>query len=277
MFSLRRVLTMAAGLACLLSGLAGRPAAAAAGVEGLYASPHPILQYNDVKQLYEYRLVREYYLFYPDGRLYHGLPLGGLDRFDFAQAQKDEPNRCGRYEVKEDGIWFHFPNAHSFVPVPFEVGDGFLKIGNLNYWRVDRGNAPLTLHGEYAPMPFFSSWPGDSLPGANSIEHWISFNEDGSFYERNFVGVVIGAADSSGDRAAEPQKDGMGTYRITGNTLELTYDGGEKRQFTFFEYEEDEEQPLMIVLDDVLVLRQGDPPTPADIANGALRDLLGGG
>jgi hypothetical protein len=77
-------------------------------------------------------------------------------------------------------------------------------------------------------------------------------SRDGRFARRGFIGFAGGGTGGGGAISQEGQA--AGTYRITGNTIELSYGGGRSERHTFFVYPGEEN---VLVIDGVTFLRRG--------------------
>lgn len=264
MSRIRHAISFAAALICLVGGAAS--ADPSGSLQGLYTATESVFRLNFFTNQWQNRLVRTYYFFYPDGRVYYGLPLGGLNRFDFDRAQQEQPNQRGRYQIAGGQIQLDFPGQNGSSSRAFQAGQSnSITLGRLTYTRVDRGYDGLTLDGSYGMSNFTPTWSGGTgFLGNVSSDRSISFTRDGRFYEQNFVGSVIGTPDSRTGIVSSTRSAGAGTYRIGGNAIELTYADGQRLQFTFFHYSENsgETRPELIAIDGAHLLRRGDPVIP---------------
>lgn len=230
---------------------AARPASSG-GLEGLYVGTESRQQFNVLTKYYDYIVRQIYYLFLPDGRVYYGLPKGGsLSRFDFARAQREDPKNCGTYRLLGNQIQFNWPDSKPNQPVAFSRSPDGIQIGRTRYYRVGRFDG-LRLDGTYSVRSFTNtSAPG--VEGGVSGEKRITFSQDGRFSQQGFVGFAGATQGGSGDvgAATRSQSSGSGTYRISDNTLELSYSDGRRQRYTFFVYPENVNQPRpgLIVID----------------------------
>lgn len=81
----------------------------------------------------------EHFYFYPDGRVYHGVPKEGPANFDWAKALAQNPALCGSYGIDGDTIIFNWPQQQSIS------------------WTIKRKGANIELNGLVADKaPEFS-------------------------------------------------------------------------------------------------------------------------
>jgi hypothetical protein len=213
---------------------------------------------------------REYYLFFADGRVYRGLPVGGLASFDFDRARHDEPERCGRYAIMGDQIRLQFPGRS--VTRTFAGDEEGVRIGDLTYTRVDRGYDGLRLDGIWGINSDSLTWPGPPAPEGGKIDWSFIFSRGGRFREQL---SRSGGADTNPTPRLRVRH---GTYAIGANALELSYADGERRRFTFFHDGPDagDAEPFLIVLDGAQLRLRGEPyaPYPDDPRIAALQPVI---
>jgi hypothetical protein len=223
-----------------------------AGLSGLYVGTESRQQFNVNTKYYDYIVRQIYYLFSPDGRVYRGLPKGGaLDDFDFDRAAQEDAVNSGTYQIAGGTIQFSWSGGQASQPLAFSGGQDSLRIGRTNYLRVGSFDGQQ-LEGLYGRGSFtnLSGGAGVASGGVGS-EQQIAFTRDGRFAQRGFVGFAgtgggTGAATSQGTQAG-------GTYRLTGNTLELSYSDGQTARVTCFLYPREDN---VLVLDGVTYLRR---------------------
>ncbi|KAF0236006.1 MAG: hypothetical protein FD167_4560 [bacterium] len=218
------------------------------GLSGLYVGTESRQQFNVNTKFYDYIVRQIYYFFSPDGRIYYGLPKGGtLDNFDFDQAQKSDPNNCGIYQISGSQIQFRIGSNSANPPIAFSNNQGSLQIGRTKFYRVEQFSG-LRLNGTYAIKTFTNTSSGSNIGGVGG-EKQLVFSRDGKFAQSGFVG--FSSSGNSGGVTTSSKTSGSGTYRVVGNTLELTYSDGKKVIHTFFVYPENtnEPRPGLIVID----------------------------
>ena len=152
----------------------------------------------------------DHYFFLPDGRYYKGVPEGGLTAADLERACAKAPDYCGKYAVAGGKLALTprkgQPNTLDFTP---EAG-GNLRIGGIFAKRVAAFPANAKLDGTY-------TWLGNT---ANvSAARSFTFHPDGTFTSGSLGGISTRTVGATSQSAAG------GTYRLAGNTLELTANG----------------------------------------------------
>jgi hypothetical protein len=223
------------------------------GLQGLYVGTESRQDFNPATGYYDYKVRQIYYIFYPDGRVYYGLPKGGaLDSFDYERARSEDPKNCGTFQINGDQIQFNWPateNNGQNQTIPFKSGRNSIQIGKTTFYSVGKFDG-LHLDGAYAAGSFANT-SNRSLgtTGGVGSEQTIILSSDGNFNQNGFIGFA-GSTEDVGSTASE-STTGSGTYNITGNTLALNYSDGRTQQFTFFVYPENvkEERPGLIVID----------------------------
>ena len=172
----------------------------------------------------------EYFVFWPDGRVYYGVPRGGLRNFRFEDVAWEEAKNCGFYRITGASIELTWPyeevkELRNPPAKKIERGENSLRIGGDQFRRV-AGEHFLQLAGSFVPR---------QSPG----QVRITFSSDGRFSsEGGFAGRM----------------SGKGTYQITGNTLELRWSEGRTEHYTFFRHPGEEEK--QISLDGVSYVRR---------------------
>lgn len=234
------------------SGVKGNDTVKGNGLNGLYVATISTQQFNVNTKFYDYIVRQVYYLFLPDGRVYNALPKGGsLNNFDFARAQREDPNNCGTYQIYNGEINFRWANrpANSFVA---QLNGDRIKLGSNLFYKVSNAEG-VKLNGVYAVRTFTNTSSATSTGGVAG-ERKITFTGDGRFQEEGFTGFVGSGANAGA--ASSQRSNGSGSYRISGNTLELRYSDGRQSQVTFFVYPENvqEARPGLIVIDGVSLL-----------------------
>jgi hypothetical protein len=131
--------------------------------------------------------------------------------------------------------------------------DNGFKLANTNFYRVNSFKN-LKLNGTYAFRSFVNLSGAGGVNGGVSGEQSITFNSDGRFSANNFVG--FSGSGGVGGAASTTTSSGQGRYEINENTLSLIYSNGQREQFSFFIYPENEQQskPELIVIGGVAYL-----------------------
>ncbi len=246
----------AAGAADVTVSSAGARTTQEVQLDGLYVGT---LVYYTLAQT---NLRTLYYVFSPGGRVYHGLPKGGYPGgFDFARAEREDPEHCGRYQVIGGRIRFVWEGDAEPQTVSFQrggQGGADLEIDGTAFHRV-RSADGLRLNGEYTHSASAGVREHEPGPGEVTTERSIRFDREGRFSAQG----AVGAADEAYTAGVITRSSG--TYRISGNTLEFAYSDGRRERFTFFVDPESEgrEPPGLIVIDGQKLVASGAEPQPA--------------
>ncbi|MEW6732481.1 MAG: hypothetical protein AB1489_14225 [Acidobacteriota bacterium] len=202
------------------------------GISGLFTRTETRQQLNIRTNLFETRVVQTYYLFFPDGRLYNGLPKGGsIDNFDFDAATKTSPNICGYYRIEGNKIAINWLGERAAQSLDFQRIKDAITINKIRYDEVKRYNGLIA--GTYSISNYFNL-SGGVATGSASSTIFITFGSDGRFTEQGFANS--GVATSNSRTSTNINSRGSGTYRINNYTLQLNYDDGRKESCTFFVY-----------------------------------------
>lgn len=234
------------------------------GLSGLYAASELKYKLNVRTGGYDCRLLRYHYLFFPDGRVYEGLPKEGLSGFEFEAAMAEDPRNCGRFEVQGKELVLEFGGGREAERWPFErIGGGrALRVGRWRYDRAEIGELGLHLEGAYAHQGYIDTSNAALDRGGWVIsQNSIVFREDGQFRSTEFLGSY---GDEPGDhwRTLHNESEGAyseGTYRLEDGTLTLTFPDGQAERHTAYGIigSGTPERPGLLVIDGVGYL----PPT----------------
>lgn len=216
-------------------------------LSGLYTGNEYRRQFNVMTKYYDNINVKIHYIFWPDGRVYSGLPKGGtLERFDMDRAEREDAANVGRYSISGGQIRFTWTSGQR-DPVAFQRASDSITLGKTTLYRVKTWDG-LRLDGTYS-VRSFTNLSGGVAEGGVSGEDILLLRKDGTFQSSGFTGYAtsgshVGAGTSS-------KTSGRGTYRITGNVLELRYANGNVVRATFYVHPENERQarPGLIVID----------------------------
>lgn len=193
-------LATAAGLllACLTQ------VAGAQTLDGLYV----YLQYQVVSR----SLKPDHYFFLPDGHYLNDAPPGEISRASFAAGCKAHPRDCGTYKLTGNTLTLTTPDGKSSNGSFKILSPDKVEIFGVPGTKVTRQFAPATkLSGRYSATGGYGS-----IMSARGYE----FHLDGTFtYD------AVGSVRAAGMGSAISSQNKGGTYRLTGNTMELTIDG----------------------------------------------------
>lgn len=178
------------------------------GLDGLYIGPSIGISFES----------HRYAIFYADGVVGFEHPSGGLDGFDRGRAARKHPDAWSRYRVEGKRVIVTKYYGTQIVGQLLEDGSvRFSGIALLLPWPKATG---LLLEGTYQ---------------YGSEDRSITFRRDGTFMDHGALRVVADFVDDT-FREVPP---GGGTYRISNNTLWLTYPDGTVLRNSFLVAQED--------------------------------------
>ncbi len=222
----------------------------AQGLSGWYVGQEGSTSFNPNSQVWSTTGSSSYYRFLPDGRVYWGwtLPKGvTMDDFD----RKPDTSRVGNYGayiIRGSRIMIKWAHDRSPDNLTFSRGQGYIAMGGTNYYAIAPCNN-LRMSGTWGTSSYTITGKGNGVSGSNTIV----FTPDGQFRSQGFVGSVNQGP--SGVGTTSQTSAGVGTYRIAGNTLELTFAGGKREMHSFFLYPQEEQR--LIVIDGAKYLNRG--------------------
>ncbi len=188
----------------------------------------------------------EHHYFTPDGRVYYGVPKGGLEHFDWDTA---EPNRVGTYEITGDKITLTWKGDRKPTTMTFaRKADGNIELDGL--FASKRGGFPADtkLDGTYSWAVAAGGGTGAFVSAARSY----TFKPDGTFTRSASASASLQTADTSA--ASQTSNEASGRYTLGGNTLTLTHADGTVERHTVYPFEDTEGQ-MQISVDGALMTR----------------------
>lgn len=168
-----------------------------------------------------------YYWFRPDGRVFGQAPEGGLTPSDFQTNCQKYPTVCGTY--RQNGEMVEITMNGQTRQTKINSAPGGFQVDGMATIKAEPFAPGTRMNGKYSgsgPRAAVSTGAGNSVSSAHS--YW--FRPDGTF-TRESVGAV---RTSSGGAAATSGE--AGTYRLDGNTLEMTERGQTTRHLAFVPY-----------------------------------------
>jgi hypothetical protein len=217
---------------------------------------------------YEYVSWNEFWLILPGGRVYFGMPPGDPGDLDWDAVRREYPEKIAACSVT--GGQYRFTWRKKPITLPrginrMDLGRTFAnQVGTTVFKRVVPVQN-LRLTGIYARRSFADT-SSALQSGGVSGETKFGFNEKGQFVVTNFVAYSaaskldpvpgVSSALPTGPISVLTRENNAryGTYRIGGNTLELTYSDGTRERLFFFRYPDEEE--TVICIDGANYLRQ---------------------
>lgn len=189
--------------------------AKADGLDGLYFKM--TMAFGTINQ--------DHWWFLPDGRYLNSVPANGLEPSVFESNCQKTPSVCGTYQIQGAKLQLT-PRKGPAQSLEFKQRpDGNIELDGHFTKHVDRFPSNTTLTGHY-------SWAGSASGGGTSVSAARGYQFDaGGKFTTSTVAGVSGAGQSINSSAA-----GSGTYKLSGNILELTSEGKTTR-YTAYPYD----------------------------------------
>lgn len=164
------------------------------------------------------------YTFLPNQRIWVGLPPeGGPETIDC------ERGGCLTYTIAEGKLKLSSGETYTIG----SSEEGSLAINDVALYPVQPAADGLKLQGTYEYIGY------SGLIGVNAASSsWtetLTFSEDGTFESADLTLASLDAKSSAANSSAA--KSDKGTYRISGNTIELAYSDGTVVRSLFFDHE----------------------------------------
>ncbi len=193
-----------------------KPVAGATPLNGIYLRQEQSFQGTALTHQ------EDYYTFFPDGRVYHSVPPEGPTRFDWAAESKRRPDRSGRYGIQGDRITFSWATGRTYTWKITGTGAEF-DLNMSPTVKVDKFPANARLSGTYHRGSVNAA---AGLPTVSKATVY-SFHPDGTVSLEGMKGTDTTNVTITIDETAR------GTYRLSGNDLEIRW-GGEVWYCTAF-------------------------------------------
>jgi hypothetical protein len=172
-----------------------------------------------------------HWLLLPGGRVYQGVPPGGVERFDFGAARAAEPKQCGTYTVSGGKINIVWGGGRAPESLDYSAeADGNLRVDGLFAKRVGRFPEGHRLTGDY----FGGGAVGGGTGSFVSSSRTLRLRADGTFTSKNAGGVAFSG--NGYDESGVSRGESSGTYQISGNTLILRHADGKVTRHTVYPY-----------------------------------------
>jgi hypothetical protein len=155
-----------------------------------------------------------HYFFTPDGRYLAGVPEGGLTAADLDRACAKAKKACGAYQVSGGKLILTPLEGQPQTLTLEKSADGNLKLDGLFAKRAAKFPAGAKLEGKY--------FRGGSAGPVSAGQSYV-FRADGTFSSTSLGAVNTGQGAGKSETAA------AGTYRLSGNLLELNANGAASR------------------------------------------------
>ncbi len=162
-----------------------------------------------------------FYTFLPDNKVVVGLPKGGGP--ETIDCKKDS---CLSYSIKDGKL-----NIQGEDPLPISINkDGALEIDQVHMRKVLPVPDGTTFSGEYISQGYYGLV--GITPYSTSWTNYMTFYADGTFTsdQTSLASLDTGSARTDSVSAGDTVK---GTYKISGNTIELKYEDGTVERHVF--------------------------------------------
>jgi hypothetical protein len=219
------------------------------GLSGLYLRHEQVFMGTSLS----YR--EDHYLFFPDGRVYHGVPPEGPSRFNWAKEQQAHPERCGRYGINGDKITMSYGGAQPYTwPIKIKSAKE-MELNIAPTVKVEPFAANAKITGNYQRGTTFG--PNYSQTGAPTVTAagTYIFQSNGTVSADN-LSAADGDTDVTGV-TVRVQQGQQGTYSVSGNDMTLTLGGRTLHCTAYPIYDRDSTQlPARISIDGALYERK---------------------
>lgn len=212
------------------------------GLSGWYVGSENSTSFNPNSGYWSSGSSFNYYRFFPDGRVFWGwtLPQGEtMDAFDRAPDPSKVGNN-GKYTISGGRIRLVWAKT---VRRPenwlFSRDGDSITMAGTTYYRIAACDG-VRLTGTWQTSSFAATGRGNGVSGSRSI----TFTADGQFRSQAFTGSVNAGSAAAGTTSRS--SSGSGSYRVTGNTLELTYANGRNEEHSFYRYPHEESKLMAI-------------------------------
>lgn len=201
-----------------------QPVNGSKGLSGLYLRHEQTFQGTSIS----YR--EDHYFFFPDGRVYHGVPPEGPSNFNWAKELRENPLKCGTYGINGNKITFSWTGGSSYTwPMRNDARGMEINMSPTN--KVEKFGSNAKLSGSYHRGTVFGANYSYGAAPTITKAGIYTFSANGAFTTDSTKG--IGADTNDTGVTASIYQKGQGTYTINGNDMVLTL-GGEVKRCTVY-------------------------------------------
>jgi hypothetical protein len=185
-------------------------------------------------QIWGGSITLEHFYFAPDGRVYQGVPPGGLDAGAIDRAAREAPNSVGSFELEGKSLVIAWPKREPRTYELERLDDGDLELDGIFTKRVGSFREGARLSARWG-------WSGTAGAGTGSVvsaARGLVLRADGTFDESGVGGVsaTLSTGESVTGHSANQTR---GTYTLGGNTLVLAHADGRVTRHTVYPYPDD--------------------------------------
>jgi hypothetical protein len=204
-------------------------------VEGLPAPEKGTAQLDGLYMIVRFvggSISQIYHFFTPAGYAYADVPPGGLERFDFAKAAKDNPSTTGTYAVKGEKLVIKFADGKEReLSYAINKEKGNVELDGLYAHKAQPFKQGTTFDGQYSGGGAVGGGTGTFVASSRTI----TFRPDGTYAASATGSIAFKNPGSEGGGGGTSKESG--TYSVSGNTLELKRADGTTTRHTIFPYE----------------------------------------
>ncbi|MBV9658634.1 MAG: lipocalin family protein [Verrucomicrobia bacterium] len=149
-------------------------------------------------------------------------PRGGVDPFDFAAAEKNDPKNVGHFKVNGDKLEVTWGGGRAAQSLPLEYDKG--QLSALDGGLISKAAA-------YKKDEHLDAVFSGSIGTANvSAARTLTLTKSGQFTMSALGDVTLPR--STGGGSASSESNTQGTYTLSGNTLTLHFADGKTEKHT---------------------------------------------
>jgi len=191
------------------------------GLSGLYLRHAQVFMGNSISYN------EDHFLFFPDGRFYHGVPPEGPGHFNWAKEQQAHPENCGQYGINGDQITFAYPGNEKITWTMKRKGADQMELNYGPTVKVESFGANAKLSGTFARgTSFGASYSPAGAPTITSSGVY-TFSSNGTVSNAS-MGATGGDTKDVGV-TARVSTESQGTYSINGNDMVINLGGQSMR------------------------------------------------
>lgn len=193
----------------------------AKGLSGLYFRHAQVFMGNSLSYN------EDHFLFFPDGRFYHGVPPEGPGHFNWAKELQAHPENCGYYGINGDQITFAYPGNENITWTMKRKGTDQMELNYGPTVKVESFGQNAKLSGTFARGTTFGSTYSPAGAPTITSSGVYTFSPNGTV-SNSSMGATGGDTKDVGV-TARVSTDSRGTYSINGNDMVINLGGQSMR------------------------------------------------
>ncbi|MBX3076201.1 hypothetical protein KF707_02005 [Candidatus Obscuribacterales bacterium] len=191
------------------------------GLSGLYLRHAQVFMGNSLSYN------EDHFLFFPDGRFYHGVPPEGPGHFNWAKELKAHPENCGYYGISGNQITFAYPGNENITWTMKRKGSDQMELNYGPTVKVESFGQNAKLSGTFARGTSFGSTYSPAGAPTITSSGVYTFSSNGTV-SNSSMGATGGDTKDVGV-TARVSTTSRGTYSINGNDMEINLGGQSMR------------------------------------------------